>query len=510
MSGKKKFALIAFCFLLLAIIIMPFFSNAVDTPGDAAADVKTIPDTPPERLVKLKLYPEIYLIADNKKIYIPSESAFLSSGYIWENIEYIHVDELRAIPNLNLLRSQARKTVYLIKDGKRYHIENEDHFLNLGFSKSDIRDIPDPIIESFPEYTFNIKKEDYVINSVLKDLMVTEKEVKSVNSEFYHNVTEEMAITNNAGINWGNASSLFSETQANIQTGRKRIFLIPYKTAYYRGLTSLTSIGQYVLSFADRQSAETFFNDTKTKALADLPGVAYIDKVKNGLNNILVVPITNDERFPDNTVFQQLTVYQHKNIVISFRVIINNSFQNEFLENLSNENSILKELAFAQYQKFGEFNILTQFTPDDFTWDADGDGLKDFMEKRYGTDPYSQDTDGDGYNDFVEVSNGYDPNGKPKLVSKEIIEKISNASVLSSYKFLNPISVSFGIFENDRAYYYLVENGNGDKLYFDKNGKIFLRCLLISPGMSDEEESLCRQLGKQILFDPFYKWSVAK
>lgn len=70
--------------------------------------------------------------------------------------------------------------------------------------------------------------------------------------------------------------------------------------------------------------------------------------------------------------------------------------------------------------------------------DADGDGIKDATEKKYGTDPAKsdtdgdelsdydeievyktkpliQDTDGDTYVDGNEVKNGYDPNGPGKL-----------------------------------------------------------------------------------------------
>ncbi len=42
-------------------------------------------------------------------------------------------------------------------------------------------------------------------------------------------------------------------------------------------------------------------------------------------------------------------------------------------------------------------------------FDADGDGLTDDMEARFGSDPLNSDTDGDGFTDGVEVKNGYDP-----------------------------------------------------------------------------------------------------
>lgn len=53
--------------------------------------------------------------------------------------------------------------------------------------------------------------------------------------------------------------------------------------------------------------------------------------------------------------------------------------------------------------------------------DADGDGLTDEQEQRYGTDPMNGDTDGDSYPDGVEIRHGYDPkNSVPKKLPKRI------------------------------------------------------------------------------------------
>jgi LPXTG-site transpeptidase (sortase) family protein len=41
--------------------------------------------------------------------------------------------------------------------------------------------------------------------------------------------------------------------------------------------------------------------------------------------------------------------------------------------------------------------------------DADGDGLKNYLEYAHGTDPQKADTDGDGFDDKKEITNGYDP-----------------------------------------------------------------------------------------------------
>jgi hypothetical protein len=48
-------------------------------------------------------------------------------------------------------------------------------------------------------------------------------------------------------------------------------------------------------------------------------------------------------------------------------------------------------------------------TPNDPSWDADGDGLGLFDEYRYCTSPFTPDTDGDGVNDGNEAAQGSDP-----------------------------------------------------------------------------------------------------
>ena len=55
-------------------------------------------------------------------------------------------------------------------------------------------------------------------------------------------------------------------------------------------------------------------------------------------------------------------------------------------------------------------------------FDADGDGVSDEIETRYGTNPHDPDTDDDGYFDGIEIANDYNPKGKGN-VEKAIIEK---------------------------------------------------------------------------------------
>lgn len=58
--------------------------------------------------------------------------------------------------------------------------------------------------------------------------------------------------------------------------------------------------------------------------------------------------------------------------------------------------------------------------------DADGDGLKNYLEYIHGTDPKKADTDGDGFSDKQEITNGYDPvaPGDARPAAELVIAKI--------------------------------------------------------------------------------------
>jgi hypothetical protein len=51
--------------------------------------------------------------------------------------------------------------------------------------------------------------------------------------------------------------------------------------------------------------------------------------------------------------------------------------------------------------------------------DADGDGLSDADEERFGTDKNSPDTDGDGISDWQELGSGADPKVKDDYTTKD-------------------------------------------------------------------------------------------
>jgi len=58
--------------------------------------------------------------------------------------------------------------------------------------------------------------------------------------------------------------------------------------------------------------------------------------------------------------------------------------------------------------------------------DADGDGLKNYLEYVHGTDLKNSDSDGDGFSDKQEITNGYDPSapGDARPAAELMIAKI--------------------------------------------------------------------------------------
>jgi hypothetical protein len=63
------------------------------------------------------------------------------------------------------------------------------------------------------------------------------------------------------------------------------------------------------------------------------------------------------------------------------------------------------------------------------TFDLDGDGLSDDMEKRLGTDPLNKDTDGDGVNDNEELKNGTNPLDPLSTTTTIVLSGIDKAIV---------------------------------------------------------------------------------
>jgi len=77
------------------------------------------------------------------------------------------------------------------------------------------------------------------------------------------------------------------------------------------------------------------------------------------------------------------------------------------------------------------YNISSQesLSPVALTFDLDGDGLLDDMEKRLGTDPLNKDTDGDGVNDNDELKNGTNPLDPLATTTTIILSGIDKAIV---------------------------------------------------------------------------------
>lgn len=92
-------------------------------------------------LVKTVTSPKVYLVSNNRRIHIPNPSIFEAGGYRWEDIKTISQADMDAIRDTALIKSPTDAKVYLIKDGKKAWVPNQETFLAAKLDWGDVVDI---------------------------------------------------------------------------------------------------------------------------------------------------------------------------------------------------------------------------------------------------------------------------------------------------------------------------------------------------------------------------------
>lgn len=90
------------------------------------------------RLIKTANDSKIFLVKDNRRIHIPNPSVFEAGGYRWSDVKTVSQKEMDKIPNTGLIKSPVDAKVYLIKDGTKQWIPDEDAFSAAGLQSKDI------------------------------------------------------------------------------------------------------------------------------------------------------------------------------------------------------------------------------------------------------------------------------------------------------------------------------------------------------------------------------------
>jgi len=110
---------------------------------------KTPPPSPPPQalpppvifetdLIRAKGDDKVYLIKNNKKIWIPTAFAFNAAGYDWGKIKEVEPAKSVSITEAVLVRAEGRPEVYIIKGDTKRHIPNADAFNAYGYKWQDI------------------------------------------------------------------------------------------------------------------------------------------------------------------------------------------------------------------------------------------------------------------------------------------------------------------------------------------------------------------------------------
>jgi probable HAF family extracellular repeat protein len=107
------------------------------------------------RLVKTQQASEVFLVKNNRRIHIPNPYVFEAGGYAWEDIQTISQNEMDGIINTALIKSPVDAKVYLIKNGQKSWIPNEDSFLSAGLLWDDIVLISQPQVDFYPDFGFS-------------------------------------------------------------------------------------------------------------------------------------------------------------------------------------------------------------------------------------------------------------------------------------------------------------------------------------------------------------------
>ncbi|MBP9760768.1 MAG: hypothetical protein KBD15_00815 [Candidatus Magasanikbacteria bacterium] len=110
-----------------------------------------------ERLVKTANDHRVFLVKNNRRIHIPNPSVFEAGGYLWTDLRVISEKDMNAIRNTALIKSPVDAKVYLIKDGQKAWIPDEETFLGAGLSWNDIVVIRQEQVNFYPEIDFHQK-----------------------------------------------------------------------------------------------------------------------------------------------------------------------------------------------------------------------------------------------------------------------------------------------------------------------------------------------------------------
>lgn len=146
-----------------------------------------------DRLVKTSTDHKVFLVQNNRRIHIPSPSVFEAGGYTWGDIKTISNWEMESIRNTALIKSPIDAKVYLIKDGKKAWIPNEDAFLGAGLRWDDIVLITQAQVDFYPNTYFRSEDaQDIAREESKQQIVLKAKEAENTGQEYQEPVAEDV------------------------------------------------------------------------------------------------------------------------------------------------------------------------------------------------------------------------------------------------------------------------------------------------------------------------------
>ncbi|MDD5466128.1 MAG: SH3 domain-containing protein [Candidatus Omnitrophica bacterium] len=120
-------------------------STGTETPS---ASTSIYPDG---TLIKSDSAPEIYVIKDGKRVWIPNAEAFISGGYKWENVKVVSGEVIKQVGSATLIRVAGDPRVYVVVNNARRHIKTAEEFNSQGYKWADIVTVSAAELEAYPE-----------------------------------------------------------------------------------------------------------------------------------------------------------------------------------------------------------------------------------------------------------------------------------------------------------------------------------------------------------------------
>ena len=224
------------------------------------------------QLVKTADDAKVFLVKEGRRIHIPNPSVFEAGGYKWDEIETVSDTSMNSIRNTALIKSPVDAKVYLISDGKKQWIPNEETFLSTGFAWSDIVLISQAQVDFYTGESFS--KDDATKFVEEKETMVLPKsEIPAVSAPVNASPIVEKVVPN---------QPTFQRPQEATVTdlGRKQVYYNDhqYNTQYDgEGIASLllTNNGDVVVRYVSFKNKNFIESTLEDGSLYYTPKITY-------------------------------------------------------------------------------------------------------------------------------------------------------------------------------------------------------------------------------------------